>query len=441
MRILTTQYFSGILLLYLFLFQGIQSVAAQGVVNNGSFIVVEPGAYLVIADNYLNRNDGLSDGKLDLDGTLILGRNWVNTANNNVITDIGISPMGNVIMNGSIVQNIEGTNPTHFENLTLQYSDKVLRVSDCEVNGRLTLDAVLDLNAHKLIVDNPSTDAITYVSKYILSETTPDDGYGEVQWNIGDKTLTYQVPFGTGTTDYNDLNLMVSTTQAGDAGGALSFATYYSGCQNVPIPFFVNALDRSSEFIADRYWIIRPRYQVAKPGIDIVFKYTDRDIESSCNSVIVESQLKAIRYSTLLNTWSDMPASGIDDPANNQLSVSNVAPGDLWEPWALVQETIDWDMFLPNAFTPNADGLNDGFGPVGYNFENFQAYEFMIYDRWGEKIFETSDPTVLWNGSLNNTKKICQDGVYVWMMLITDHYGVVTKERGTVTLLGRKQAN
>ena len=59
---------------------------------------------------------------------------------------------------------------------------------------------------------------------------------------------------------------------------------------------------------------------------------------------------------------------------------------------------------------PTLTELNDGFGPVGFNFETFSSYDFYVYDRWGEVVFHTSDPSVLWNGSLNNDKKTCQDG-------------------------------
>ena len=125
MRKTTLRYFFAILLSFsIFQIFGIQYLIGQTVVNNGAFMVVEPGAYVVISDNYINRNDGLTDGKIDLDGTILIGGNWVNTSNNFVVTDIGVSPMGNVIMNGTSVQNIEGTKPTHFDNLTLLNADK-----------------------------------------------------------------------------------------------------------------------------------------------------------------------------------------------------------------------------------------------------------------------------------------------------------------------------
>jgi gliding motility-associated-like protein len=54
-------------------------------------------------------------------------------------------------------------------------------------------------------------------------------------------------------------------------------------------------------------------------------------------------------------------------------------------------------VWIPNAFTPNADGLNDKFELVG--FDDCDEYNFRIFDRWGNVVFETSDLSVSWDGS------------------------------------------
>lgn len=52
-------------------------------------------------------------------------------------------------------------------------------------------------------------------------------------------------------------------------------------------------------------------------------------------------------------------------------------------------------IYIPNAFTPNGDGINDTFGVKGEGIRNFRLY---IYNRWGEKIFETNNPKHQWDG-------------------------------------------
>lgn len=74
-------------------------------------------------------------------------------------------------------------------------------------------------------------------------------------------------------------------------------------------------------------------------------------------------------------------------------------------------ESIQEQLYFPNAFTPNSDGENDIFLPVG-NTNNVTNYHMMIYNRWGQLIFETTNPNMGWDGSYNNTTS--QLGTYIY---------------------------
>jgi gliding motility-associated-like protein len=89
---------------------------------------------------------------------------------------------------------------------------------------------------------------------------------------------------------------------------------------------------------------------------------------------------------------------------------------------------------MPNAFTPNNDGLNDGFRGFGFNtgLENFRM---SIWNRWGEMIFETSNPSAAWNGTKNNTGPPAPPGVYVYMVEYDGPRGGREVLRGHVTLI------
>lgn len=65
--------------------------------------------------------------------------------------------------------------------------------------------------------------------------------------------------------------------------------------------------------------------------------------------------------------------------------------------------------YIPNAFTPDKNGLNDKFGPEGAEIISFKM---AIFNRWGEKIFETADMNLKWDGTMNGNK--CQEDVYVY---------------------------
>jgi gliding motility-associated-like protein len=67
---------------------------------------------------------------------------------------------------------------------------------------------------------------------------------------------------------------------------------------------------------------------------------------------------------------------------------------------------------MPNAFTPNNDGLNDCYGIRFWGV--IQELDFSIYNRWGERIFFTKNPTDCWNGTYKG--KMQDIGVYVYMI-------------------------
>jgi gliding motility-associated-like protein len=99
--------------------------------------------------------------------------------------------------------------------------------------------------------------------------------------------------------------------------------------------------------------------------------------------------------------------------------------------------TIDGQFlfYVPNAFTPDNDGLNDYFMPLGYGYDN-EAYAFMIFDRWGELIFNSYNVDGAWDGTVKGTSTMAKTDVYVWKVVAKDNYSGNTKEYvGHVTLL------
>jgi gliding motility-associated-like protein len=73
---------------------------------------------------------------------------------------------------------------------------------------------------------------------------------------------------------------------------------------------------------------------------------------------------------------------------------------------------------LPNIFTPNADGRNDFFRPFPYRF--IESINLQVFNRWGNVVFETSDPEIMWNGKYMNGEKACSDGVYYYVCLVNE---------------------
>jgi hypothetical protein len=92
--------------------------------------------------------------------------------------------------------------------------------------------------------------------------------------------------------------------------------------------------------------------------------------------------------------------------------------------------TIDEELLIwvPNSFSPNSDGINETFKPKGSGIKN---YDMVIFDRWGSIIHNT--PNKEWDGTYKGV--ICQDGVYVYKIVITDVKGLRHDFIGHVTLL------
>jgi len=101
-----------------------------------------------------------------------------------------------------------------------------------------------------------------------------------------------------------------------------------------------------------------------------------------------------------------------------------------------IQVKKDFAVYLPSAFTPNHDGLNDGFIPKGIGYE-VQNYQFEIFDRWGKSVFATNDPGRAWDGSheLNPGTEQITNEVFVWKLQLEDFQGQMHDLSGSVTLV------
>jgi gliding motility-associated-like protein len=93
-----------------------------------------------------------------------------------------------------------------------------------------------------------------------------------------------------------------------------------------------------------------------------------------------------------------------------------------------------FSIYVPNAFTPNDDGLNDMFYPKGNNISP-DDYHLWIYDRWGSKIFESENLNKGWDGRANGGDEIVQLGVYVWKIHVKDFEGKSHELIGSVSVI------
>lgn len=103
----------------------------------------------------------------------------------------------------------------------------------------------------------------------------------------------------------------------------------------------------------------------------------------------------------------------------------------------VVSQYCPSSLWVPNSFTPNGDGVNDIFMAAGNNIVELEMH---IFDRWGNEIFQSDDPSIGWDGSYRGSP--VQDDVYVWKiryrLLDEEDYSIEgprQEEMGHVTVI------
>lgn len=88
------------------------------------------------------------------------------------------------------------------------------------------------------------------------------------------------------------------------------------------------------------------------------------------------------------------------------------------------------EIFIPNAFTPNGDMKNDQFK---IEEKTYSKFDLQIFNRWGEKVFESKESSQGWNGKYNGLD--CASGVYAYILVIESTMNIQSVYKGDITLL------
>ena len=99
--------------------------------------------------------------------------------------------------------------------------------------------------------------------------------------------------------------------------------------------------------------------------------------------------------------------------------------------WHTVYMNEGVSLYVPNTFTPNADGENDVFYAYGRGIKTF---EMIIFDRWGNEIYKMNDLGQGWDGR-NKTGQTVKQDVYVWKIIARDMRDEPIKMEGRVTVI------
>lgn len=288
------------------------------------------------------------------------------------------------------------------------YNLMVIDTNGCVTNISEDLHADYSLPV-ALDINPPGTGCMPYLTRFSIESAVQLDS---CRWDLGDGTIVYDcTPF---THEYQQVgcyavNLFVRTTE-----GCYQDSTFFNQACVIGIP--------KADFEANPHAQVNSfdPIQVFNQSIDAdsVNWYLNNELVSRAWEPIIRLNTQGLpeEYQLCLEVFNQ---SGCKDTICTTLRTAT-----------------EFHWFIANAFTPNMDGINEGFKPVFYNMPQ-QPYSFRIYNRWGEIVFRTSDPNEAWDGHFEARPgdKPKQD-VYGWRIsFINPATGELVDEKGKVTLL------
>ena len=92
----------------------------------------------------------------------------------------------------------------------------------------------------------------------------------------------------------------------------------------------------------------------------------------------------------------------------------------------------DYTFYAPNCVTPNGDGKNEVFLPIGSGWDD-NNFNLWIFDRWGTMIFHTTNPYEGWDGKRYN--EIVQEDTYIWKVVLKDIFKKEHDYHGQVSVV------
>lgn len=176
---------------------------------------------------------------------------------------------------------------------------------------------------------------------------------------------------------------------------------------------------------------VRPPFELTNvlPASGTVVDYLD-EVDMSAQGAVLYTWLPVHKfYDPTLQYATTMP---VEEPGTYY-----VTGVDKYGCRDTVPITLDvrfpYDPVIPNAFTPNGDGKNDFFLIPNGKFQKLHRFE--VYNRWGKKVFHTSDPAKGWDGTDIDNSKPCDQGVYTYIITVQLPNKEIKTYKGDVTLI------
>ncbi|MEX1188858.1 MAG: CUB domain-containing protein [Bacteroidia bacterium] len=304
-------------------------------------------------------------------------------------------------LDSAIVENPTGIefNATGIQIITLVVTDR-----GCESNPYQA-----PVNIYKMPVANFVSDNLVGCDPKVinftnLSEGSLDNTIKSIQWEFGNgRTSTSNNP----SILFNDAGIFdVSLTVTNERGCVSTYLIRDMITIN-PSPVADFALEPQLVYIVE-------------PTIDVV----DYSIGADEVYYVIEG-LDTVFQADFLAEFPDSGTYMVRQIVTTALGCSD----SLVKP-AIVE--LGYKLYVPTAFTPNADGYNDVFQAYG---EDVKEFELRIYNRWGELLYTSYDIENGWDGKSKLNDKVAPGGVYVYKINTVHKNGLIGNYEGTLVLL------
>jgi gliding motility-associated-like protein len=187
--------------------------------------------------------------------------------------------------------------------------------------------------------------------------------------------------------------------------------TYTYTQSNCPFDTTINVIVNPQPIITS----VTPSYEFNQlcEGDSIFRIYTAYSSLSGLFDWVVEGD--TIQDNSLPYVWNNVGFYTISVSQTVNGCVSNEEQANI-----AIQECPQELIYIPNTFTPDGDAFNNIWLPIFTDGFDVYDYNLLVFNRWGETIFESYNHTVGWDGTYNN--KMCLDGIYVWRIMYGSEY-------------------
>lgn len=156
-----------------------------------------------------------------------------------------------------------------------------------------------------------------------------------------------------------------------------------------------------------------------------------KNADSICQYDVLVISANTNYQSYSWSTGSSGSSITIEKPGHYILTATDLNMCSGKDSILVIQKDCYTGVFIPTAFTPNGDNVNDIFKSKIYG--KVLSFSFMVYDRWGHLIFNTSDPFKGWDG--NSKKGQAEAGTFVWKCIYHLQGYEPASKKGVVTLI------